>query len=68
MPYGAALHTPVMHHSCGFARLRLFTRKTKGNPEARYAAKWRLAKLLYERHWDKQQIIDLFGVIDWLMR
>ena len=46
----------------------LFTRQTKGNPEARYAAKWRLAKLLYERHWDKQRIIDLFGVIDWLMR
>ena len=46
----------------------LFTRKTKGNPEERYAAKWRLAKLLYERHWDKQRIIDLFGVIDWLMR
>jgi hypothetical protein len=46
----------------------LFTRKTKGDPEQRYAAKWRLAKLLYERNWDKQRIIDLFSVIDWLMR
>ncbi|MEF8729750.1 MAG: DUF4351 domain-containing protein [Accumulibacter sp.] len=46
----------------------LFTRRTKGDPEQRYAAKWRLAKLLYERNWDKQRIIDLFGVIDWLMR
>jgi len=27
-----------------------------------------LAKLLYERKWDKQRIIDLFSVIDWLMR
>ncbi len=45
----------------------LFTRKTKGDPEQRYAAKWRLAKLLYEREWDKQRIIDLFSVIDWLM-
>jgi hypothetical protein len=35
---------------------------------ARYAAKWRLAKLLYERDWDKQRILDLFAVIDWLMR
>ena len=26
------------------------------------------AKLLSERNWDKQRIIDLFGVIDWLMR
>jgi predicted transposase YdaD len=25
-------------------------------------------KLLYERNWDKQRIIDLFGVIDWLMQ
>ena len=40
----------------------LFTRRTKGDPEQRYAAKWRLAKLLYERHCDKQRIID------WLMR
>jgi len=46
----------------------LFTRQTKGDPEQRYAAKWRLAKLLYERSWDKQRIIDLFSVIDWLMR
>ena len=46
----------------------LFTRQTKGDPEQRYAAKWRLAKLLYERKWDKQRIIDLFSVIDWLMR
>ena len=36
----------------------LFTRKTKGDPKQRYAAKWRLAKLLYERHWDKQRIVD----------
>ncbi|NMQ29714.1 cytosolic protein, partial [Candidatus Accumulibacter phosphatis] len=27
-----------------------------------------MAKLLYERKWDKQRIIDLFSVIDWLMR
>jgi hypothetical protein len=31
-------------------------------------AKWRLTKLLYERNWGKQQIIDLFSVIDWMMR
>jgi hypothetical protein len=27
-----------------------------------------LAKLLYERNWDKQRIIDLFSVIDWMMQ
>lgn len=46
----------------------LLTQSTRKNVEARYAAKWRLAKLLYERDWDKQRILDLFAVIDWLMR
>jgi len=31
-------------------------------------AKWRLARLLYERDWDRRRIIDLFAVIDWMMR
>jgi hypothetical protein len=46
----------------------LLTRQTKGNDRQRLAAKWRLAKLLYERNWDKQRIIDLFSVIDWMMQ
>lgn len=25
-------------------------------------------RLLYQRQWDKQRIIDLFTIIDWLMR
>jgi hypothetical protein len=45
----------------------LLTRQTKGNDQARLSAKWRLAKLLYQRNWDKQRIIDLFSVIDWMM-
>jgi len=45
----------------------LLTQKTRKDVQARYAAKWQLAKLLYERDWGKQQIIDLFSVIDWLM-
>ncbi|WP_295454334.1 DUF4351 domain-containing protein [uncultured Thiodictyon sp.] len=46
----------------------LLTRQTRGDTERRYAAKWRLARLLYERDWDRQRIIDLFAVIDWMMR
>ena len=46
----------------------LLTRATQGDTERRYAAKWRLARLLYERDWDRQRIIDLFAVIDWMMR
>jgi hypothetical protein len=46
----------------------LLTQQTRQNPDARYDAKWRLARLLYERDWNKQRIIDLFAVIDWLMK
>ncbi|TAN48555.1 MAG: DUF4351 domain-containing protein [Methylococcaceae bacterium] len=45
----------------------LLTRQTKGDDQQRYAVKWRLTRLLYERNWDKQRIIDLYAVIDWLM-
>ncbi len=46
----------------------LLTQQTRGDDQQRLAAKWRLAKLLYERNWDKQRIIDLFSVIDWMMQ
>ena len=46
----------------------LQTRATRKDMNARYAAKWRLVQLLYQRGWDKQRIIDLFSVLDWLMR
>lgn len=45
----------------------LLTQQTRGDAAARYAAKWRLTKLLYARDWDKQRILDLFAVIDWLL-
>ena len=45
----------------------LQNRSTKGNNHQRYDAKLRLAKLLYERNWDKQRILDLYAVIDWMM-
>jgi len=34
----------------------------------RYQAKRLLVRLLYQRKWDKQRVIDLFRVIDWMMR
>lgn len=46
----------------------LLTRKTRGNAARRHAEKWRLTRLLYLRNWDKQSIIDLYFVIDWMMR
>lgn len=44
------------------------TRQTRNNDQARYEAKRHLVRLLYRRQWDKQRIIDLFAVIDWMMR
>lgn len=46
----------------------LQTRATRQDPQARFEAKWTLVKLLYSRGWDKQRIIDLLFVLDWMMR
>jgi hypothetical protein len=46
----------------------LRTRQTKHDPEQRYHAKWTLTKLLYRQGWQRQRIIELFKVLDWMMR
>ncbi|WP_353571993.1 DUF4351 domain-containing protein [Candidatus Albibeggiatoa sp. nov. BB20] len=46
----------------------LLTRQTKNDNQQRFSFKWQLTRLLYERNWDKQRIIDLFSIIDWMMR
>ena len=45
----------------------LQTQATRKDPQARFDAKWTLVKLLYNRGWSKQRIIDLIFVIDWMM-
>ena len=46
----------------------ILTQQTRNKHQARYEAKLRLVRLLYQRHWDKQRVINLFVVLDWLMR
>jgi hypothetical protein len=46
----------------------LLTRRTRKDQEARYAAKLKLIRILYSRGWDRQRIIGLFVIIDWMMR
>ena len=46
----------------------LLTRQTRQSPEDRYTAKLRLIRILFERGWERQRILDLFSVIDWLMQ
>lgn len=45
----------------------LLTQRTKQDANARFDAKWRLTRLLYDRGWDKQHILNLLAVIDWMM-
>ena len=46
----------------------LRTKQTKHDPEQRYQAKWALIKLLYRQGWQRVRIIELFKVLDWMMR
>ena len=46
----------------------ILTQKTRTQDEERYFAKIRMLRILYERHWDKQRVINLFNVVDWLMQ
>ncbi len=45
----------------------LLTRQTRQNPKDRYTSKLHLIRILFERGWERQRILDLFSVIDWLM-
>jgi len=46
----------------------LRTARTKNDPQARYQTKRNLMHLLYRQGWDRQRILDLLAVIDWMMR
>jgi len=46
----------------------LRTRQTKGDPQARYRAKLALVRSLYRQGWNRQRILDLFAILDWMMR
>jgi hypothetical protein len=46
----------------------LLTLQSKDDYQQRFKFKWQLTRLLYERNWDKQRIINLFAIIDWMMR
>ncbi len=46
----------------------LATRATRDDASARREAKWCLVQQLYRRGWERQQVIDLFKVLDWMMQ
>ncbi len=49
-------------------RAHLATRATAQDPQARCMAKWQIVRDLYRHDWDKQKVIELFGVVGWMMR
>lgn len=46
----------------------LATRATRTDMPARKTGKWRLVQGLYRRGWGRQKVVDLFKIIDWMMR
>lgn len=49
-------------------RAHLATRATRDNPAARESAKLALIRELYGKGLDRQRIVDVFRVIDWIMK
>jgi hypothetical protein len=45
----------------------LTTQQTNQDPQGRYQGKLRLAKSLYQRRYSRQDILELFRLIDWMM-
>lgn len=48
-------------------RAHLQTQATRGDPAGRQAMKWQLARGLYDRGLDRERILRLFKLIDWMM-
>eukprot|EP01034_Spumella_vulgaris_P025911 gene25911-32419_t len=46
----------------------LMTLRTRGQDRQRFEFKAMLTALLYERQWDAQRVLDLFNVLDWMMK
>ncbi|MBF0138485.1 MAG: hypothetical protein H7833_03475 [Magnetococcus sp. DMHC-1] len=45
----------------------LHAKSTKNHPEKRYQIKWMLIRKLYNCGFNRQQVIDLFRFIDWVL-
>jgi hypothetical protein len=45
----------------------LQTQQTRQQPAERYAAKLKLAQMLYRRGYNRQDVLELFRFIDWLL-
>ena len=46
----------------------LMTLRTRGQDQQRFEFKAMLTALMYQRNWDAQRVLDLFHVLDWMMK
>ncbi len=49
------------------ARAQIEALKTTSDAEARYEAKKRLIRMLYERHYERDEVLDILRYLDWMM-
>ena len=42
--------------------------RTRADVDRRLAAKRQLVRLLYRQGWGKQRVLDLFAILDWMLR
>jgi hypothetical protein len=59
------------HHANPFALVKaahLLALRTRADVDCRLAAKRQLVRLLYRQGWGKQRVLDLFAVLDWMLR
>jgi hypothetical protein len=60
----------LQHEANPFALVtaaHLMTLRTRHDDDRRFAAKRQLVKLLYAQGWDRQRVINLFAIIDWML-
>jgi hypothetical protein len=62
--------TELQRNSNPFALVtaaHLMTLRTRHDDQRRFAAKRQLVKLLYAQGWNRQRVINLFAIIDWML-
>ena len=62
--------TELQRNSNPFALVtaaHLMTLRTRHDDQRRFAAKRQLVKLLYAQDWNRQRVINLFAIIDWML-
>ena len=60
----------LQHEANPFALVtaaHLMTLRTRHDDDRRFAAKRQLVKLLYAQGWERQRVINLFAIIDWML-